>query len=318
MKLLITGALGHIGSRFLHTIHPGTYDEVVVLDNLSTQRYCSLFNLPTGAPFRFVEADVCKADLESLFAGIDTVIHLAAITDAANSFAIQSEVERVNLGGTERVARACVAQGCRMAFVSTTSVYGSQEDEVDEGCPLEQLRPQSPYAKSKLRAEQLLQEMGRASGLRFLICRLGTIFGCSPGMRFHTAVNKFVWQACVGEPLTVWRTAMKQRRPYLDVRDAVNALDFLLKRELFDGRIWNVVTANKTVEQIVRIISSRVEDVVIKYVDSPVMNQLSYTVRSDRLRTEGFEFTGDLEAGILESIELLSGVRQLTARLAAD
>ena len=38
MKLMITGALGHIGSRFIHSLKPGDYEAVVLLDNLSTQR----------------------------------------------------------------------------------------------------------------------------------------------------------------------------------------------------------------------------------------------------------------------------------------
>jgi UDP-glucose 4-epimerase len=65
-KILITGALGHIGSRFIHALRPGAYDEVVLLDDLSTQRYCSLFNLPRGIPFRFIEDDVCKADWRAI------------------------------------------------------------------------------------------------------------------------------------------------------------------------------------------------------------------------------------------------------------
>src|SRR5690349_11727748 len=134
MKLLITGPLGHIGSRFIHGIVPGKYDQIVLLDNLLTQRYCSLFNLPQGVPFQFVEADVCSADLVSLFKGIDVVIHFAAITDAASSFENADQVEVVNYEGTERVARACAANGCKMLFFSTTSVYGTQETLVDENC----------------------------------------------------------------------------------------------------------------------------------------------------------------------------------------
>ena len=208
----------------------------MLLDNISTQRYPSLFGLPEGVPFRFAAEDVCTADLESYFAGIDVVVHLAAITDAAGSFEIQDEVERVNLYGLERVARACVACGCKLVFLSTTSVYGVQEGEVDEDCPADQLRPQSPYADSKLKAEYLLGEIGNKDGLDFVVFRFGTIFGVSPGIRFHTAVNKFCWQAATGQPITVWRTALNQKRPYLDLADGVEALKFAISRDLFDRR----------------------------------------------------------------------------------
>ena len=125
-----------------------------MIDNLSTQRYCSLFNLPSFGRYRFLETDVLTADLASIFDGAAVVVHLAAITDATNSFQIKEEVEQVNFNGTERVAQACRQVGCALIFPSTTSVYGSQADEVDEDCPLSDLKPQSPYAEAKLKAEQ--------------------------------------------------------------------------------------------------------------------------------------------------------------------
>ena len=254
MKLAITGALGHIGSRLIHEIAPGDFSEVLLIDNLATQRYPSLFNLPQGVRFRFVEGDVLSADLERMLEGVDAVVHLAAITNAAGSFDIQDQVERVNYDGTERVARACVKNGSRLISLSTTSVYGTAEKVVAEDSPESELKPQSPYAQSKLKAEKLLTELGGGSGLRFISCRFGTIYGTSIGMRFHTAVNKFVWQACMGEPITVWRTAMNQKRPYLELGDAVRALGFILEKDLFDGQVYNVLTDNCTVGQIVDVI----------------------------------------------------------------
>lgn len=305
MKLLITGPLGHIGSKFIHHLRPGEYDQVILLDNLSTQRYCSLFNLPEGVPFQFVEADVCTADLESLFQGIDVVVHLAAITDAANSFENADQVEKVNYEGTERVARVCAAIGARMAFFSTTSVYGTQEELVDENCSADELKPQSPYAASKLKAERMLQQLGQSDGLKFVVCRFGTIFGTSIGMRFHTAINKFCWQACMGQPITVWRTALHQKRPYLELNDAIRALDFIIKNDRFDNQIYNVLSANATVGEIVNTIQTHVPDTRIEYVDARIMNQLSYEVSCEKFKALGFDFKGNLEAGIAASINLL-------------
>ena len=61
-RILITGPLGHIGSKFIHNIKPGDFEEVRLVDNLSTQRYCSLFKLPKGVPFHFIEADILEKD----------------------------------------------------------------------------------------------------------------------------------------------------------------------------------------------------------------------------------------------------------------
>ncbi len=83
MKIAVTGALGHIGSRLIREL-PAMFPEaeILMIDNLSTQRYCSLFNLPATVQYRFLEADVLTADLTSIFEGAAVVVHLAAITDA--------------------------------------------------------------------------------------------------------------------------------------------------------------------------------------------------------------------------------------------
>ncbi len=306
MKIVVTGALGHIGSRLIRELPAGLEGmEILMLDNLLTQRYCSLFNLPATARYDFREADLHDADLAALFAGADAVVHLAAITDAASSFEKPEQVEHVNLRGTERVAQACVAAGCALFFPSTTSVYGTQEEVVDEHCSPAELQPQSPYAESKLSAERYLQEMGERAGLRFAICRLGTIFGTSIGMRFHTAINKFCWQAVMGHPLTVWRTAYEQKRPYLDLGDAISAIRFILAGNHFDGQVYNVLTLNAAVRSIVEIIQATMPQTEVKFVDSRIMNQLSYDVANQRFQDLGFKFSGDLAQGIRDTIALL-------------
>lgn len=302
MKILITGALGHIGSGLIHSIRPGEFDEVILLDNLSTQRYGSLFNLPQGVPFHFVEADIRTAEFSRLFQGLDAVIHLAALTDAANSLNRRDEVMEINLGGTIRVAEACLQSGCRLFFPSTTSVYGVQSGLVDEPC--RNLAPQSPYAESKLAAENRLLEM-QGRGLDVVIGRLGTIFGPSIGMRFHTAVNKFIWQAVMGEPLTVWSTALNQKRPYLDLNDALRAIRFILAEKELKYPLYNVVTLNATVQDILDVIRCHIPEFEVQLTDSPIMNQLSYEISARRFAAEGFKASGDLNRGVAETVALI-------------
>ncbi len=310
MKIVITGALGHIGSRLIREL-PSAFSEaeIVMLDNMSTQRYCSLFNLPSDGNYRFIEADVLETDLIPVFTGADVVVHLAAITDAAGSFERKEQVEHTNYTGTEIVARACLKTGSALIFLSTTSVYGTQRETVDEDCAVSDLKPQSPYATSKLKAERMLSGLSQTQGLRFVTFRYGTIFGISSGMRFHTAVNKFCWQAVTGQPISVWRSALHQYRPYLDLSDAIKAIAFVIQNNLFDRNVYNVLTTNATVNDIVRIISHRVTDLSIQYVDTEIMNQLSYHVSNERFRNLGFAFTGNLEKGIEETIRLLKRAR---------
>ena len=304
-KILITGPLGHIGSKLIHNLKPGDYEEVVMIDNLSTQRYSSLFNLPKGVRYSFYEENILEADLHSLFRNIDKVIHLAAITDATSSFEKRDEVEEVNYLGTKKVVEACIAEGCKLIFPSTTSVYGNQKELVDEDCEKSELKPQSPYAETKLKSEEFISRMASKGKIEASIIRLGTIFGTSKGMRFHTAINKFCWQAVLGQPLTIWRTALDQKRPYLGLNDAVNCIDFFLNKELFDGGIYNVVTSNYTVKQVIDFIKYFIDDLQIDLVDNKIMNQLSYEVSTDKIESLGFVFKDNLGDGIEQTISLL-------------
>src|SRR5262245_47342621 len=107
MRIVVTGALGHIGSALIRTLTveiPSA--EIVLIDDLSCERYCSLFDLPTGR-FEFIQADVTSTDMSSVIHGADCVFHLAAITNAESSFAAPGRVFEVNVSGTERVARVC-------------------------------------------------------------------------------------------------------------------------------------------------------------------------------------------------------------------
>ncbi len=307
MRIVVTGALGHIGSRLIRDL-PGAFPgaQIVLIDNLAVQRYPSLFNLPTAARYHFIEGDVLKLDLVPLLKDADVVMHLAAITNAAGSFDIASKVERENFEATKRVAEACLEAGAPLIHLSSTSVYGTQAEVVDEDCPESDLQPQSPYAETKIREEKLLQAM-YAQGLRSVVCRFGTIFGVSPGMRFHTAVNRFCWQAVLGQPITVWTTAYDQKRPYLDLADAMRAILLIMEKQLYDGQIYNVLTHNRTVRQVVDAIKAHVPDLSVQFVDHKIMNQLSYDVSCAKFEAKGFQAQGDLAQGIAETIALLRG-----------
>jgi UDP-glucose 4-epimerase len=306
MKIVITGALGHVGSRLIRSL-PITFPdaEIVMLDNLAAQRYSSLFNLPKNVCYKFVEGDVLDYSLESLFKGADVVMHLAAITNAAGSFEIKDRVEKENFECTMRVAESCLKERTPLIHLSSTSVYGTQKEEVDENCTEEELQPQSPYAATKIREEKLLQRMYKEDGLKNVVCRFGTIFGPSPGMRFHTAVNKFCWQAVIGNPLTVWTSAYDQKRPYLDLNDAVDAILHIMKNKLYNGEIYNVLTHNLTVHQVVDIIRQHVSSLNVEFVDHAIMNQLSYNVSCEKFKGEGFVTQGDITKGIKDTIALI-------------
>jgi nucleoside-diphosphate-sugar epimerase len=314
VKLVITGALGYIGSRLIRSTWSSAIDEIVLIDNLSTQRLASLFDLRSDSLMRFIDGDIRSLDLSTVIEPGDVVIHLAALTGVDASLGDPKLVEDVNVSGTVRVAQACAARGARLLFLSSTSVYSSLDGGADETSDLEAAPPLDRYAVSKWHAEQRIAAVAAETTLRYAVARCGTIYGPAAGMRFHTAISKFCWQASTGQPITVWRTAMEQRRPYLDLGDAARAIQFLIDRDLFDGRIFNVVTETATVREVLGLIREVVPEAAVEQVESAVMTSRSQTVSCARLRREGFTFHGDLREGIRRTMFMLAGVRSSPRR----
>lgn len=96
-----------------------------------------------------------------------------------------------------------------------------------------------------------------------------------------------------------------QQRPCLELGDAVDALIFILQRNLFSGQVLNVLTLNTSVSRIVEEIRVHVPELRVEHVDSPAMNRLSFRVGNDRIAGLGFHPRGTLGQGIGETIEAL-------------
>lgn len=309
MNICITGALGHIGSALIRNISIPSVDKVYLIDNFLTQRYASLFGLPDGINYSFHEMDILSDDIIPIIKDSDILIHLAAVTNAEASFYNREIVENVNKKGLEKVAGLCSEYGCSLIFPSSTSVYGTQAGLVNEDCEEKDLKPQSPYAESKLYGEKLLRSLSEQNGLKFVTFRLGTIFGYSAGMRFHTAVNKFIWQASLNQDITVWKTALNQKRPYCGLNDCINAFNHAVKAGIFDCKIYNIVTTNLTVKDILDVIKEYIPRSNFKFVDSPIMNQLSYNVSNVKSIEKGFVYTDSLRERARETIDKLKNIK---------
>ena len=312
MHVLVTGGLGHIGSQLIRYLSDNSrIRAITILDNLSTQRYASLFDLPKNLEYTFVKGDILDSnDLSRAMSDVDAVVHLAAITNAEGSFDISEQVQSVNLGGTKNVLQSCIQHGVKsLVFPSTTSVYGPVSGIAREDCDRSDLKPQSPYATSKLAAEEEVISATERGDIRGVILRLGTIFGPSIGMRFHTAVNKFIFYAATGRSFTVWSEAVDLVRPYLALEDGVAAIEFVLSRPETTGQIYNVVTLNSTIDQIINEGRINLPAAEIEYTRTRLLNQVSYHVDDSKIRALGFSYRGNLNSGIRETVEWLSGLK---------
>ncbi|MDP1695376.1 MAG: SDR family oxidoreductase [archaeon] len=309
MKILVTGGLGHIGSKLVREYAKRNDVELIrILDNFLVQRYCSLFNLPESVKFEFIEGDIANEnDLDKAMKDINLVVHLASITDAPSTISKPEETERINFEGTKKVAYAAIRAGVKkLIFPSSTSVYGEAEGVVDETCT--NLKPSSPYAETKLASEKFLKELAKEEKIEIMIPRLGTIFGTSIGMRFHTAINKFCYLAALRKPLTIWDTALHSKRPYLGLDDAINAFMFLEKNGK-SGEIYNIVTKNYTMGEIIETIKQHMPNTAITITKSPILNQTPYDVSDKKIRNLGFEYKDDLSEKVGETIRLFSAIK---------
>lgn len=307
MNILITGGLGHIGSRLLRLLkNKRKINKIYVIDNLSTQRYCSLFNL-SKKKIIFIQQNVVSSDTFNLISKSDIVIHLSAQTDATESLKNPKKIFDNNLKSTKYLVQSIKKLKKKLIFISSTSVYGPQSNKVFEDKKDLILRPQSPYAECKIKEEKYILDVFKSVKRKnFIILRFGTIYGSSQGMRFHTAVNKFCWQAVFNEPITVWKNALKQYRPYLGINDACESIHHIINKELFNNSIYNVLSQNKTVEDILKIIKKKIKSIDVVFVKSKILNQQGYLVDMSKFKKTGFETKDNIEKLIFEEIRLLS------------
>ena len=246
MKVLITGACGHIGSFVAENIHKiKSISKAILVDNLKSNRFNSLYNLERKNNLSFFLRDLNNLKTLNDFHNVDVIIHCASMTNAEKSFGKEKEMYKNNLNCLKTVMKYCKNRNTKLIHLSSTSVYGKQTDLVDENCEKKFLRPQSPYAEIKLIEEKLLKK--NSNKLRYNTFRFGTITGVSKGIRFHTAVNKFCFNAAIGEKIKVYKTALHQYRPYLSIRDSFDVFKFCLEKNFFENDIFNILSGNFTV-----------------------------------------------------------------------
>ena len=172
------------------------------------------------------------------------------MTNAESSFDKKNEMYKNNIDCMKNIINFCIKKNAKLIHISSTSVYGKQASLVDETCEKKFLKPQSPYADIKLIEERMLQK--KTKNIEYVTYRFGTISGVSNGMRFHTAVNKFCLNASLNDDITVYKTALNQYRPYLSLKDAFKLFKFTIEKNLFKNDIYNALSENCTVNQILK------------------------------------------------------------------
>ena len=307
MNLLITGACGHIGSYLAQNIYKiKKIKKTILVDNLESNRFCSLFKLDKKNKLEFHLRNIEKENSLNDFRNIKYVIHCASMTNAEKSFGKEDLMYKNNIDCLKTVIKFCKKNKAKLFHLSSTSVYGKQADLVDENCEEKYLKPQSPYADIKLIEEKMLKK--ESKNLTYNTFRFGTIAGVSKGIRFHTAVNKFCLNAAINENIHVYKTALNQFRPYLSLSDALKTFKFCIEKDFFQNVIFNILSGNSTVNQILNIIKKYRKKIKVKLVDAAIMNQLSYHVSKKKIEKEGLYLNYNIENDIKNTLKLLGNI----------
>jgi len=306
-RVLVTGGCGYIGSALVpQLLADSRVVEVVVFDSLASGSPANLAG-SVSEDLVFRRGDVREyGDVESAMRGVDTVIHLAAITGAASTHDRREETFAVNRDGTENVLTAAGKFDVEsVVLASSCNNYGrAASTDIDEETPQ---NPLNPYAESKVAAEELLAEAVEEYGIDGTALRMSTNYGWSPGVRFNLVVNHFVFRGLTNRPLTVYGDGSNWR-PFIHVRDAARAYaQAALEPEAWPQQVYNVGSndANYRIAEIAEIVREELDRKLdVTYLEDEHPGP-SYHVNFDQLDETGFEAEWTLR----------EGVRDITAKL---
>jgi UDP-glucose 4-epimerase len=176
MTVLVTGGAGYIGSHMVHALADKGLD-VLVLDNLSTG-VRGLVNEKAV----FVEGDAGDAALVSRLIpqhNIEAIVHFAGSIVVPDSVADPLSYYANNTVVARNLIEAAVKGGVRnFIFSSTATVYaGASPEPLSETLPT---GPISPYGRSKLMTEWMLEDSAKAYDFNYVVLRYFNVAGADP------------------------------------------------------------------------------------------------------------------------------------------
>ncbi|NWG19346.1 MAG: GDP-mannose 4,6-dehydratase [Chloroflexi bacterium] len=244
MQVLVTGGAGFIGSHLVERLVT-TGDRVRILDNFSSGSVDRLAHL--GADVQVQAGDV--RDPRALAAaaeGTEVIYHLAALVSVVQSVAQPVETFDVNLTGTLHVLEAARLGGVRRVILaSTCAIYGDTHrlpvSEQDPPAPL------SPYATSKLAAEEALKLYTRLHRLETVSLRFFNVYGPrqDPASPYAAVVPRFIAALRAGGQPTIYGDGL-QTRDFIYVGDIVESLRAAASLSRIAGAVFNVGRGEET------------------------------------------------------------------------
>jgi UDP-glucose 4-epimerase len=198
-RVLVTGGAGFIGSHVCEQLC-AEGRSVAVLDNLVTGTRDNL----AGLDVDFFEGSIADADdVARAMAGVNKVVHLAALPSVARSLERPLDTHDACATGTITVLDAARKAGARVVYAGSSSAYGNQQERSKH----EELRedPLSPYSAAKLAGELYCRTFARVFGQDVVVTRFFNVFGPrqpadSP---YSGVIAAFCRRLILGEPVRI-------------------------------------------------------------------------------------------------------------------
>lgn len=306
MRVLITGAAGFLGShlsdRFIKEGHT-----VVGMDNLITGNMDNLAQLMGHKRFSFIHQDV--SNYIYVAGSLDAVLHFAS--PASPNDYLEHPIPTLKVGslGTHNTLGLAKDKGARYLLASTSEVYGDPEVNPQPETYWGNVNPIGPrgvYDEAKRFAEAMTLAYQRYHGLKTRIVRIFNTYG--PRMRLHDGrvVPNFVYQALMGEPLTVYGDGQRTRsfQFYSDLVEGIYRL--LLSDEKLPVNIGNPreMTILEFAEKVIEVSGSKSEITFINPTDERVADdpKMRRPDISKAKRVLDWEPKVSLEEGIAETV----------------
>lgn len=293
MRILVTGTEGYLGSLLAPRLTAQGH-EVVGLDTGYYMTGWLYHGVATTAhtlikDLRHVEA----ADLE----GFDAVVHMAELSNDPTGELRPGITHEINHQGSIKLANLAKAAGVeRFVYMSSCSVYGIAEGELDETSPV---NPQTAYAECKTLVERDLAPMAD-DGFSPTFLRNATAFGASPRMRFDIVLNNLSGLAWTTKEIAMISDGSPWR-PLVHALDIAKAIECALvaPRDAIHNEVFNVGATehNYRVREVAEIVADVFPGCELTF--GPASDNRSYRVNFEKISTQlpGFSCEWDAERG---------------------
>ena len=301
---LVTGGAGFIGSNLVDELLRRGH-RVRVLDNLSTGRPENL--AAVRERIDFFNADIC--DLETIrpcFAGVDYVIHLAALPSVPRSVADPLSANRVNIEGTLNVLLAARdANVKRVVFAASSAAYG--DNPILPRVESHEPRPMSPYALTKVAGEYYCQIFTRLYGVEAVALRYFNIFGPrqNPHSQYSGVLSKFIAAYIEGTTPTIFGDG-EQSRDFTYIDNVVDATLRACTAPNAPGRAINVGVGGRfTLNQTIALLNQIFGKQVTPRYDPPRSGDVLHSQADISLARQvlGYEPKVPYEQGLKKTVE---------------